>query len=231
MTEFLQQLVNGITWGSVYALIALGYTMVYGILRLINFAHGDVYMLGAFFAFYVTRLTHAGNDPNPIKAVGVLLVSMAGCGLVGFLIERFAYKPVRKSSRLAALITAIGVSLLLENGGMLLFGADPKFFPQIIIATNIPLGMGVTISNQQVIILAVSLASMLGLRFIVLKTKAGTDARKAATRKVRDLIAATSSYEGATGTITLDENRNPKKPIVMIAVKDGKKVFETSIAP
>src|SRR5438874_8410313 len=97
VTEFLQQLVNGITWGSVYALIALGYTMVYGILRLINFAHGDVYMLGAFFGFYAARLTGAAVEPNPLKAAGILLISMVGCGLVGFLIERFAYKPVRKS--------------------------------------------------------------------------------------------------------------------------------------
>jgi len=173
VTEFLQQLVNGITWGSVYALIALGYTMVYGILRLINFAHGDVYMLGAFAGYYAARLTGAAVEPNPFKATGILLISMLGCGLVGFAIERFAYKPVRKSSRLSALITAIGVSLLLENGGQLLFGADPKFFPQIIRATNIPLGMGVTISNQQIIILVVSVALMLGLRFIVLHTKAG----------------------------------------------------------
>jgi branched-chain amino acid transport system permease protein len=173
VTEFLQQLVNGITWGSVYALIALGYTMVYGILRLINFAHGDVYMLGAFFGFYAARLTGAAVEPNPFKATGILLISMVGCGLVGFAIERFAYKPVRKSSRLSALITAIGVSLLLENGGQLLFGTDPKFFPQIIRASNIPLGMGVTISNQQVIILVVSVALMLGLRFIVMNTRAG----------------------------------------------------------
>ncbi len=173
MSEFLQQLVNGITWGSVYALIALGYTMVYGILRLINFAHGDVYMLGAFFAFYAARFTGAAVDPNPAKAAGILVLAMAGCAVVGFLIERFAYKPVRRSSRLAALITAIGVSLFLENGGQLLFGADPKFFPQIIRATNIPLGMGVTISNQQVIILVVSLSLMLGLRFVVLHTRAG----------------------------------------------------------
>jgi branched-chain amino acid transport system permease protein len=173
VTEFLQQLVNGITWGSVYALIALGYTMVYGILRLINFAHGDVYMLGAFFGFYIARLTGAANDPNPFRAAGVLLLSMVGCGLVGFLIERFAYKPVRKSSRLAALITAIGVSLLLENGGMLIFGADPKFFPQIIPEANIPLGMGVSISNQQLIILVVSIALMLALRFVVVYTRVG----------------------------------------------------------
>ena len=173
MSEFLQQLVNGITWGSVYALIALGYTMVYGILRLINFAHGDVYMLGAFLGLYAARFLGAGQDPNPLKAVGVMLVAMAGCGLIGFAIERLAYKPVRRSSRLSALITAIGVSLLLENGGILVFGPDPKFFPQIIRSQNLSLGGGVTISNQQIIILVVSLALMLGLRFIVLHTRVG----------------------------------------------------------
>jgi branched-chain amino acid transport system permease protein len=173
VSEFLQQLVNGITWGSVYALIALGYTMVYGILRLINFAHGDVYMLGAFLGLYAARFLGASQDPNPLKALGVMLAAMAGCGLIGFAIERLAYKPVRRSSRLAALITAIGVSLLLENGGILVFGPDPKFFPQIIRAQNLPLGGGVTISNQQIIILVVSVALMLGLRFIVMYTRVG----------------------------------------------------------
>jgi len=174
VSEFLQQLVNGVTWGSVYALIALGYTMVYGILRLINFAHGDVYMLGAFFGFYSARLLHAGgSDANPAKALMVLLISMLAAGVVGVIIERAAYKPVRKSSRLAALITAIGVSLLLENGGLLVFGPDPRFFPQIVPSQNIPLGMGVTISNQQIIVLGVSLALMFVLRFIVLHTRVG----------------------------------------------------------
>ncbi len=173
MTEFLQQLVNGVTWGSVYALIALGYTMVYGILRLINFAHGDVYMLGAFFAFFAARFMGAAQHPNPFKALLVLVSAMIACGLVGVVIERAAYKPVRRSSRLAALITAIGGSLLLENGGILLFGADPKFFPQIIAARQISLGAGVTISNQQIIILTVSLVLMFSLRFIVLHTRVG----------------------------------------------------------
>ncbi len=173
MSEFLQQLVNGVTWGSVYALIALGYTMVYGILRLINFAHGDVYMLGAFFGYYVARAMHAGSDPNPGKAVVVLLVSMAACGIIGMVIERLAYKPLRRQPRLAALITAIGVSLLLENGGILVFGPDPKFFPQIVVSKNIALGGGVTISNQQVIIIVVSLVLMFALRFIVQRTRTG----------------------------------------------------------
>jgi branched-chain amino acid transport system permease protein len=173
VSEFLQQLVNGITGGCVYALIALGYTMVYGILRLINFAHGDVYMLGAFFGYFVARWVGVGRHPGLLLPVAVFAVAMAGCGLVGFLIERLAYKPVRKSSRLAALITAIGVSLLLENAGVLLFGADPKFFPQVIPSRNLSLGAGVTISNQQVIILVVSLVLMLGLRAIVLYTRVG----------------------------------------------------------
>ncbi len=173
MTEFLQQIVNGVTWGSVYALIALGYTMVYGILRLINFAHGDIYMLGAFIGLYTARFLRAGEDPSPGRALLVMLVSMIGCALVGLLIERFAYKPVRKSSRLSALITAIGVSLLLENGGVLLFGADPKFFPQVIPSRNIPLGMGVTLSNQQLILLVTSLVLMLLLRLLVTKTRVG----------------------------------------------------------
>ena len=173
MSEFLQQLVNGITWGSVYALIALGYTMVYGILRLINFAHGDVYMLGAFFGYFLARWLAPAAMPSGPEAIVVLLASMIGAGLVGFLIERLAYKPVRRSSRLAALITAIGVSLLLENGGILVFGPDPKFFPQIIPAHQFQLGAGVTISNQQVIVIVVSIALMLALRFIVLYTRVG----------------------------------------------------------
>ena len=173
MSEFLQQLVNGITWGSVYALIALGYTMVYGILRLINFAHGDIYMLGAFIGLYTSRLIHAGEDPSPAKALIVLLASMLIAALIGMLIERFAYKPVRKSPRLSALITALGVSLLLENGGVLAFGADPKFFPQLIPAHNIDLGLGVTLSNQQLIVLVVSIVLMLLLRMLVMHTKVG----------------------------------------------------------
>src|SRR2546422_2085168 len=140
MSTFLQQLINGISLGAIYALIALGYTMVYGILKLINFAHGDVYMLGAFIGYYAAHAMHAGESPSPAKALAVLVVAMLGCGLIGVVIERAAYKPVRRSPRLSALITAIGVSLLLENGGRLVFGADPKFFPQIIPSRIISLG-------------------------------------------------------------------------------------------
>ncbi len=173
MQEFLQQIVNGITWGSVYALIALGYTMVYGILRLINFAHGDVFMVGAFVAYYSASWFGVAQSPSPGGALLVLATAMAGAALLGYCIERFAYKPVRKSSRLTALITAIGVSLLLENGGLLVFGTDPKFFPQILRVQNLSLGGGVTVTNVQLIILGVSLALMLLLRWIVISTKVG----------------------------------------------------------
>ena len=173
MEVFLQQLVNGITWGSVYALIALGYTMVYGILRLINFAHGDVFMLGAFFAYYVAHRLNVPLEPSAWKAVAVLVAAMAGAGIVGFLIERFAYRPVRNSSRLTALITAIGVSLLLQNGGLLVFGTEPKRLPPIVEVRNIDLGGGVTVTNVQLLIIATALVLMAVLRWIVLSTRTG----------------------------------------------------------
>ena len=179
MSEFLQQLVNGVTWGSVYALIALGYTMVYGILRLINFAHGDVYMLGAFFAYYAARGLGAAAHPSPLMALVVLLIAMAGCGLVGLVIERAAYKPVRRSSRLAALITAIGVSLLLENGGVLVFGADPKFFPQIIPVSTFTVA-GATLTGVQVAIFVICLAMMGALALLVYRTRLGRAMRATA---------------------------------------------------
>ena len=164
---------NGVVLGSLYALIALGYTMVYGILRLINFAHGDIYMLGAFMGLFASRWLHAGESPSFGKALVVLLTSMLACALIGMVIERLAYKPVRKSPRLSALITAIGVSLLIENGCVLLFGASPRFFPQIVAQKAIPLAPGVAISNQQLIVIVVSLVLMLALRWLVLHTRVG----------------------------------------------------------
>ena len=114
MTTFLQQLVNGISLGSIYALIALGYTMVYGVLRLINFAHGDVYMVGAYVGYYLSRKLK-GDEPSLAGAIVVMLGAMLACGLLGVIIERFAYRPVRRAARLTLLITAIGVSLFIEN--------------------------------------------------------------------------------------------------------------------
>ncbi len=173
MSEFLQQLINGITWGSIYALIALGYTMVYGVLRLINFAHGDVYMVGAFVGFYTVRWLNMGEEPTLFGAVVVFLFAMLVCALLGFIIERGAYKPLRKAPRLTALITAIGVSLLLENAGQLIFGADPKFFPQIITKKDVISSGGIILTNQQLIVLLISLFLMASLQLFIKKTKTG----------------------------------------------------------
>ncbi|MCJ7459386.1 MAG: branched-chain amino acid ABC transporter permease [candidate division Zixibacteria bacterium] len=173
MSEFLQQLINGIAWGSIYALIALGYTMVYGVLRLINFAHGDVYMVGAFAGFYAVKWLGLAQEPTIFGAVAVFLLSMGACGILGFVIERGAYKPLRKAPRLTALITAIGVSLLLENAGQLIFGADPKFFPQIIAKKDVISSGGIILTNQQVIVLGVSLFLMASLQLFVMRTKTG----------------------------------------------------------
>jgi branched-chain amino acid transport system permease protein len=173
LQEFLQQLVNGITWGSIYALIALGYTMVYGILRLINFAHGDVYMVGAFVAYYAARLIGTSGQAGPLAAAGVLLIAMAVCAGLGVVIERGAYKPLRTSPRLTALITAIGVSLLLENLGLIVFGADPKFFPQIIARKQMELSSGVIVGSHQLVVLGVAVLLMLLLQVVVFRTKIG----------------------------------------------------------
>jgi branched-chain amino acid transport system permease protein len=180
--ELLQQLANGLAWGSIYALIALGYTLVYGILRLINFAHGDVYMVGAFAAYYLARATGAGagEHPSPYLALFVLLGSMVLCALLGMMIEFFAYRPVRKSSRITALITAIGVSLLLENLGIRIFGADPKFFPQLVPPRQVVLMQGVVVTNHQITVVVVSLLLMILLTLFIHRTRTGKAMRAVA---------------------------------------------------
>ena len=181
MQELLQQLANGIAWGSIYALIALGYTMVYGILRLINFAHGDIYMVGAFAAYFLARWTGAGGANASLgAAILVLLGAMAICAVLGMLIELFAYRPVRRSSRITALITAIGVSLLLENLGIRIFGADPKFFPQLIPPRRVELLPGVVVTNHQITVVAVSVLLMVALTLFIQRTKTGKAMRAVA---------------------------------------------------
>lgn len=180
MGEFFQHIINGVSLGSVYALIAIGYSMVYGILQLINFAHGEVVMLGAVFGFYAAPII-GGRPVHPSLALffSVLLVAMALCGLVGFTIERLAYRPLRKAPRLNCLITAIGVSLFLQYFTQLdfVFGAIPQSYPEMISqATVLDLG-GLHISNLQVIVLALSFSLMAGLQWIVYRTKLGKGMR------------------------------------------------------
>jgi branched-chain amino acid transport system permease protein len=169
---FFQQFINGLSLGAIYALIALGYTMVYGVLRLINFAHGDVYMLGAFAGYFIANALRMDENPSVLGAIVVTLGAMAACGLIGILIERFAYRPVRHHPRLTSLITAIGVSLLLEYGGQVVFGATPRFFPQMIRSETYSLG-SVQITNQNLLIIFVAVIVMFGLQFIVHHTKIG----------------------------------------------------------
>lgn len=147
--------------------------MVYGILKLINFAHGDIYMMGAFFGFYLARWLGLAHSPSVQVLALILILSMVAAGLLGATIERFAYRPLRNMPKLNLLITAIGISLFLENGGQLLFGADPKFFPELIHRTVLFEIGDISISNFQVIVVSVSLFLMMLLQFIVYRTKIG----------------------------------------------------------
>lgn len=171
MAEFIQQLINGLSLGSIYALIALGYTMVYGILKFINFAHGEVFMLGAFFGYYLAK-SFGISEPSLVMAFVILLLTMAGTAIVGMIIEKLAYKPLRNSSKLTVLITAIGVSLFLQYSGQLVFGADPKSFPTIIENTSFNV-LGATIGTNQIVVLVSAILLMYLLRIIVFSTKMG----------------------------------------------------------
>ena len=187
MTEFLQHLVNGLSVGTIYALIALGYTMVYGVLKLINFAHGDVYMVGAFAGYYLGGMIVGTREPSVASAAVVTIGAMLFCGALGYVIERFAYRPLRHRARLTALITAIGVSLFLEYFMQLpgLVGSAaapfppgpaPRLFPEPFARVFWSPG-DVTIPNYDIVSLAVAVAFMLALQWIVYRTRFGTSMR------------------------------------------------------
>lgn len=173
MTEFLQQLVNGLSLGAIYALIALGYTMVYGVLRFINFAHSDVFMVGAFAGLYLAPLAPAGSILGGLLVVGG---AMLASSLLGVAIERLAYRPLRGAPTLNVLITAIGVSCLLQSAGQLVFGAAPRSFPVIFPARALSVG-GLDFSSNQVVVLVVAAALVVGLRLIVFRTRMGAALR------------------------------------------------------
>ena len=173
MIEFVQHVINGLSLGAIYALIALGYTMVFGILQLINFAHGEVYMLGAFAGYYLSKWFGLSQNPSILTLIGTMACSMALCAGVGYCIERFAYRPLRSRPRINVLITAVGVSLLLQYSGQLIFGADPKFFPTLYNPGE-PLAFGeLQVNKLQLLVLMLSLTLMMGLRFIIFHTKLG----------------------------------------------------------
>jgi branched-chain amino acid transport system permease protein len=179
MADLLQHLVNGLATGTIYALVALGYTMVYGVLKLINFAHGDVMMVGAYLGYATAQKLGRSEQSSLIGVLLIFLTAMVGCALLGLAIERFAYRPLREKPRLTSLITAIGISFTLEYGFQLDFGplpgASPRAFPEIIRATEwFVIGdRDVVIWNWQVISLLIALALMLTLQFLVFKTRFG----------------------------------------------------------
>ncbi len=171
-----QQLVNGVQLGAVYALIALGYTMVYGVLRLINFAHGDLYMVGAYLAYYASMVWFERNWLNPYVMLALmLLIAMAGCAILGVIIERLAYRPLRNAPRISVLITAVGISLFLEYAGRLVVQTSPQ--PSIVEEVNVLANtrtiMGVSLQDSQIAVLAVTLVLMTLLWLFVTRTPMG----------------------------------------------------------
>ena len=196
--EFIQQLINGLSLGAIYALIALGYTMVFGVLRFINFAHGDVFMLGGYagWLFFAApedpaktgmwaslSRSFAAMPPGLPKMLLALLIAMVLCAALGIIIEKLCYKPLRERPKITVLITAIGVSLFLESFGQYLFGANPRAFPTVIEDVGIHLQKylpqswsslaDITVTTAQVIVLATTLVLLIAMTIIVLKTKIG----------------------------------------------------------
>jgi branched-chain amino acid transport system permease protein len=202
---FLQQLVNGLTIGGIYAMIAVGYTMIYGVIQLINFAHGEIYMLGAFFSF--TFITFMG-----LPFYAAFLLAMLCCAVCGVLLDIVAYRPLRQSPRLAALITAIGMSIFLQNLAMVIWGSRPKPFPQGALpayfehkAVTIS---GVSLSWFHLFIFAVTIIMMVGLNLIIQKTRWGKAMRAVAQNKtmaaltginVNRVISYTFALAGSLG--------------------------------
>ena len=245
MTHFLQQVVYGLQLGSIYALIALGYTMVYGVLRLINFAHGDVFMVGAYISLFTVRafLNHAHRGPSGLVFGTALLLSIVGCGLLGVLIERFAYRPLRKAPRLASLITAIGVSLLLESIGVLpkVFGSAPQTCPDVLPGQHyIYQFHGIEVERGYLIMFGATLCLLAVLWYIVTKTKLGramravsfdTDAASLMGVNTNLVIAFTfflgSALAGSAGFLFASLTKNSFTPY--IGVMSGVKAFVAAV--
>jgi branched-chain amino acid transport system permease protein len=182
MSSFCQQLINGLALGSIYALIALGYTMVYGVLRFINFAHSDVLMLGAFAAYFLASpVAHIFSPESYAGAVVVIVLSAAICAVLGMLIERLAYRPLRNRPKLTVLITAIGVSLFIEYTCQhhSVFGAETRRFPQLLPHENIQIA-GLSVDSTDIMVLIVTALLLAGLWFIVQRTRTGTAMRAVA---------------------------------------------------
>ena len=200
MSFFFQELVNGITTGALYSLVALGFSMVYGVLKLLNFAHGDVYMIGAYIGFFVIQwFGGAGHVsiPVPLLLAIMFLLAAGVTGGLGVAIERFAYRPLRDAPRIAPLITAIGISFFLENAVLLLFGTQYRIYntPEFIsLSSGIRIG-SVTIDTVQIMVVVLSLALMAGLQLLVNRTKWGKQVRAvAADREAAEMLGINVNF-------------------------------------
>jgi branched-chain amino acid transport system permease protein len=200
MAFFFQELVNGLTTGALYALVALGFTMVYGVLKLLNFAHGDLYMVGAYVGYFVIQWFGGPNAVSiPVPLLLVIMFALAALlvGGLGLAIERFAYRPLRDAPRIAPLITAIGVSFFLENSALLLFGAQPRIYNTsdfISLSSGIQIG-SVTIDSVQILVLVLGLLLMIGLRQLVNRTSLGKQMRAvAADREAAEMLGINVNF-------------------------------------
>jgi branched-chain amino acid transport system permease protein len=179
MDIFLQQIINGLVQGSIYALVALGYTMVYGIMGLINFAHGEVVMIGTMAAITVAGALLAAGMPVALAGLGALIVAMLLCMALGWGLERIAYRPLRNAPRLTPLITAIGMSIILQNLAMILWGRNYRTFPPLFPKVNFEIA-GVHFTAVQLLIVVLSALTMLGLILLVYRTRLGMAMRATA---------------------------------------------------
>jgi len=200
MHFFVQELVNGLTTGSLYALLALGYSMVYGVLKLLNFAHGDLYMIGAFIGYFVIQWFGgplAIAIPVPLLLVIMFVVAGGTTGALGVAIERFAYRPLRDAPRIAPLITALGVSFFLENAVLLLFGAQTRVYntPDFIsFSVGIHLGV-LQIDIVRIMVIVLSIVLMIGLRLLVNRTQLGKQMRAVASdREAAEMLGINVDY-------------------------------------
>jgi branched-chain amino acid transport system permease protein len=200
MAFFFQELVNGVTTGALYSLVALGFSMVYGVLKLLNFAHGDLYMIGAYVGFFVIQWfggPSALTIPVPLLLLVMFVLSAGLVGGLGVAIERFAYRPLRDAPRIAPLITAIGISFFLENAALLLFGAQFRVYNTadfISLSSGIQIG-SVTIDSVQIMVLVLGLVLMVGLRELVNRTKLGKQMRAvAADREAAEMMGINVNF-------------------------------------
>ena len=200
MSFFFQELVNGITTGALYSLVALGFSMVYGVLKLLNFAHGDLYMVGAYIGFFLIQFFGGAahvSIPVPLLLLIMFVVAAGLVGGLGVAIERFAYRPLRDAPRIAPLITAIGVSFFLESAALLLFGAQYRVYNTaefISLSSGIRIG-SVTIDSVQILVLVLGLALMAGLQLIVNRTRLGRQVRAvAADREAAEMLGINVNF-------------------------------------